>query len=44
MTIRDYKHLIGLQHILTEQMQLKVCESEMMIVRDLFVENYADCL
>ena len=22
----------------------KVCESEMMIVRDLFVENYADCL
>ena len=21
----------------------KVCESEMMIVRDLFVENYADC-
>ena len=22
----------------------KVCESEMMIVRDLFVENYEDCL
>ena len=22
----------------------KVCESEMMIVRDYFVENYADCL
>ena len=22
----------------------KVCESEMMIMRDLFVENYADCL
>ena len=22
---------------------LKVCESEMMIVRDYFVENYADC-
>ena len=21
----------------------KVCESEMMIVRDYFVENYADC-
>ena len=36
--IRDYKHLIKLQHLHTEQMR----ESEM-IVRDVFAENYADC-
>ena len=43
MMIRDYKHLIKLQHIHREQIPLKVCESEMMIARDYFVKNYADC-
>ena len=38
--IRDYKHLIKLQHIHLEQM---LCVSEMMIVRELFVRDY-DCL
>ena len=42
MMIRDYKHLMGLQHNHTEH-QLKVRESEMMVVRDLFVEKYVDC-
>ena len=30
MIIRDYKHLIELQHIHMEQMFFKVCESEML--------------
>ena len=34
--------MIGLQHIRMEPNAFKVCESEMMIVRDLFVESYAD--
>ena len=38
MMIKDWKHLIGLQ-----TNAFKVCESEMMIVRDFFVEKYADC-
>ena len=37
--IRDYKHLIGLQHVHTERQLLKVCENEMMEVRDVFVKN-----
>ena len=42
--IKDYKHLIKLQHIHTEKNALKVCKSEMMIVKDLFLENYRGCL
>ena len=37
--IRDCKRLICLQH---RRNAFKVCESEMMIVRDFFVESYAD--
>ena len=37
--IRDYKYLIGLHHLHTEN-AFEVLESEMMAVRDLFVENY----
>ena len=40
--IKDCKHLIGLQHPLGTN-TFKVCEIEIMIVRDFFVENYADC-
>ena len=80
MIIRDYKYLIKLQHIHTEQMYLKyvkvrwwcsserlvgkyvdcpfdnkitthpygtnaykVCESEMVTVKDLFVDKYISC-
>ena len=43
MMIRDNKHLIGLKHIRTEHQLLKKCKSEMMMVRDLFVEKYVDC-
>ena len=43
LMIRDYKHLIGLKHIRTEHQLSKKCKSEMMMVRDLFVEKYVDC-
>ena len=35
MMIKDYEHLLRLQR----KNAFKVCESEMMIVRDLFVKN-----
>ena len=35
--IKDCKHLIGLQHLLGTN-TFKVCEIEIMIVRDFFVE------
>ena len=40
--IKDYKHLMGLQHPPGTN-AFKVCESEMMIVRYFFVEKYANC-
>ena len=40
--ISDYKHLIGLQHPYGRP-AVKVCENEMMVVRDLFVKKYVDC-
>ena len=40
---KDYKHVIELQYIHTEQMFVIVCESKMMIARYLFVEKYANC-
>ena len=39
MMIKDYKQLMGLQHIHMEQMFLKICESEMLMVKDLFFEK-----
>ena len=42
----DGKRLQTLDRVTTYQHgtnAFKVCESEMMIVRDLFVENYEDC-
>ena len=41
--IRGYKHLIKLQHIHTEQMQLKCVRAKVMMVRDFLVEKYEDC-
>ena len=42
MMIKDYKHLVKLQHV--QKMSLKnafkECESEMMIVKDFFDKNY----
>ena len=40
MMIRDYRHQIKTYPYGTNA--FKVCESEMMAVRDLIVENYAD--
>ena len=42
MMIRDYKHLIGLQHTHTEP-AVTVCESKIRVVKDLFVKKYVDC-
>ena len=55
MMIRDYKHYLTLFNIDTlfygikiypygtPAVAFKVCESEMMVVGDFFVEKYADC-
>ena len=38
MMIKDYKHLIGLKHPYGTN-AFKVCESEMLMVKDLFFEK-----
>ena len=42
MMIKDYKPFRRLQHPYGRN-AFKVCESEIMAVRDLFVERYVDC-
>ena len=47
LSSNDDKRLQTLDNVITYPHQtnvLRVCKSEMMIVRDLFVEKYADCL
>ena len=41
--IRDYKQFDRATTYSYGAPAVKVCESEMMVVRDLFVEKYVDC-
>ena len=41
--IRDYKHLIGLQQIHTEQMHLKCAKAKWWYWEILFVKKFVDC-